>query len=414
MLRHLIEAARSTASLALRSALRQRRRSAIAIAAVAIGVVSMLLAAGFIEWLFWGMREGTIRSRLGHIQIVRHGYLENGAANPFAYLLPAASPSKLQIEQRPGVRAVAPRLAFSGLASFGDATLSFLGEGMDPEREAEINTSVVIVAGESLSPEDPRGIIMGWGLADNLGVKPGDTVVLLATTASGGINGVEVRVRGVFSTVTKAYDDVALRAPIALARELLRVKGAHIWVVLLDKTSRTAEVAQALRSELAPQGFDAIPWYELADFYNKTVALFSRQVSVVKVIVAIIIVLSIANVMTMSVMERTGEIGTALALGVPRARILAQVVLEGLVLGACGGGVGLVVGVTLAKIISMVGIPLPPPPGMARGFSGEILVTFGIAFEALVLAAVTALAASAYPAWKASRMVIVDALRHNR
>jgi putative ABC transport system permease protein len=162
------------------------------------------------------------------------------------------------------------------------------------------------------------------------------------------------------------------------------------------------------------EGLQVIPWYELADFYNKTVALFSRQVGVMKLIVAIIIVLSIANVMTMSVMERTGEIGTALALGVPRTRILAQVMIEGLALGAVGGATGVVVGAALAKIISAIGIPMPPPPGMARGFSGSIFVTSGIAFEALVLAVVTGLVASAYPAWRASRMVIVDALRHNR
>jgi putative ABC transport system permease protein len=55
---------------------------------------------------------------------------------------------------------------------------------------------------------------------------------------------------------------------------------------------------------------------------------------------------------------------------------------------------------------------MPPPPGMARGFVGEILVTPGLVFDAVVLALLTALLASAYPAWKASRMVVADALRH--
>jgi len=413
-LAHLPGILRTDALLALRNVLRQRRRSLIGVAAVAFGVIALLLAAGFIEWIFWGMREGTIRSRLGHVQIAVKGYLEKGIADPFAYLLPADSPAKASTAELPGVRTLAPRLAFSGLASVGDATLSFLGEGMDPEREAELNTNVAMVAGEGLSTADPRGIIVGWGLAENLGVKVGDTIVLLATTKSGGINAVEGRVRGLFSTVTKAYDDAALRVPLALAQELLRVSGSHTWVLLLDKTERTPAVVSDLRRSLGAEAVDVIPWYDLADFYNKTVALFSRQVSVMKLIVAIIIVLSIANVMTMSVMERTGEIGTALALGVPRIRILTQVVFEGLALGAIGGAIGVVVGFALSKIISAIGIPMPPPPGMARGFSGEIMVTGQIAFDAFVLAVVTALAASIYPAWKASRMIIVDALRHNR
>jgi putative ABC transport system permease protein len=57
---------------------------------------------------------------------------------------------------------------------------------------------------------------------------------------------------------------------------------------------------------------------------------------------------------------------------------------------------------------------MPPPPGMARSFVGEILVTPGLVLDALLLSVVTALVASAYPAWKASRMIIADALRHGR
>jgi putative ABC transport system permease protein len=183
---------------------------------------------------------------------------------------------------------------------------------------------------------------------------------------------------------------------------------------VLDETAKTTPVADELRARLAGKGLQIVPWYQLADFYNKTVALFSKQVGVMKLIVAIIIVLSIANIMTMSVMERTGEIGTALAIGASRARILSQVVFEGLALGVIGGGIGVILGTTLASVISWVGIPMPPPPGMARGFTGEILVTPRIAVEAFVLAVVTTLIASLYPAWKASRMVIVDALRANR
>ena len=154
------------------------------------------------------------------------------------------------MERAPRRPTVAPRLAFSGLASFGDATLSFLGEGMDPERETELNTSVMMVAGDGLSSSEPRGIIMGWGLAENLGVKVGDTVVLLTNTRSGGINASDVRIRGLFSTVTKAYDDVALRVPIALARELLRVTGSHALVVLLDETARTPAVVRELKAAI--------------------------------------------------------------------------------------------------------------------------------------------------------------------
>lgn len=401
-------------SLALRNIVRQSRRSAIAIAAIGFGVVALLLAGGFIEWIFWAMREDTIQSRLGHIQITRPGYHDAGLSDPFAYLLPARSPELAGIEATPGVKVVAPRLSFSGLVSIGESTVSFVGEGVDPAKEKSLSRAVIVTQGEGLATSDPKGIVMGQGLASNLGVRIGDTVVLLANTPSGGINAAEGRVRGFFSTITKSYDDSALRVPIPMARELLKVNGSHAWITLLDRTDHTDAVLASLRSRYPDKKLEFVPWTQLADFYNKTVVLFSRQVGVVKLIIGIIIVLSISNTMIMSVMERTGEIGTSMALGVRRFQIMRLFLSEGVLLGVAGGGLGLIVGYVLALVISAIGIPMPPPPGMARGFTGAIRITGGLAFDAFLLSVGTTLLASVYPAWKASRMVIVDALRFNR
>jgi putative ABC transport system permease protein len=125
-------------------------------------------------------------------------------------------------------------------------------------------------------------------------------------------------------------------------------------------------------------------------------------------------VLSISNTMMMGITERTREIGTSMALGVTRRGILALFVSEGVWLGALGGALGLFLGFAFASIISTVGIPMPPPPGMAHGYTGQILITPRLAVEAFALAVVTTLVASLFPAWKASRLVIVEALRHNQ
>ena len=91
---------------------------------------------------------------------------EAGTADPFRFLLPDSSADRDAIERARGVLAVAPRLSFSGLMSLGDATLSFIGEGIDPEKERGFARAVVITQGEGLSAEDKRGIIIGHGLAD--------------------------------------------------------------------------------------------------------------------------------------------------------------------------------------------------------------------------------------------------------
>lgn len=400
--------------LALRNLVRQPRRTALSLTAVGVGIIALLLASGFIEWVFWAMREGSIQTDIGHVQVVRPGYIKGGAADPYGYLLPEEAPELELLRSLPARKTVAPRLAFNGLVSHGDATLSFIGEGIDPASESAFLRSRFIVEGQGMVADDPHSVLVGYGLAENLGVKVGDTIVMMATTRAGGINAVEGRVRGLFRPMEKAIGDTFIRVPIAMARELTRVSGSHAWVVLLDDTDLTQSTIAQLRARLPHDKYEIVPWIELSDFYVKTVALFSAQMNVVKLIVAIIIVLSISNTLMMSVMERTGEIGTSMALGVTRRRILRLFLSEGTLLGVIGGGIGVLAGAALAYGISAIGIPMPPPPGMATGYSGKILLTWGMAVEALALAVGTTLLASLYPAWKASHMIVVDALRQNR
>ncbi len=402
--------------LALRNLFRHQKRTSIALATISFGVIALLLAGGFIEWIFWGMRESTIHSRLGHIQVTRPGYFQAGSADPFAFLLTEKQFEQAKLEVVPGVEAVSPRLALTGLISHGEVTIGFFGEGVDPEKDADLSKGLTAVAGVGLDPGDPNGLFLGGGLARNLGVTLGDTVALLATTASGGLNGVEGTVRGLFQSASKEFDDATLRMPLNMARQLLRTSGAHSWVLLLDQTEHTDDVLQRLQLQYpeATTGLQFTPWYTLAEFYQKTVKLFSRQMDIMRSIIALIIILSISNILIMSVLERTGEIGTLMAIGLKRRKVMQLFFGEGLMLGIIGGLFGVAIGTVLAIGISAVGIPMPPPPGMETGYTGEILLTWPLVSGAVLLAVFTTLLGSVYPAWKASSMEIVDALRHNR
>jgi putative ABC transport system permease protein len=402
--------------LASRNLLRNRRRTAIGLCAIGFGVVALLLAGGFIEWNLWALRESTIHSRLGHVQLVKPGYFEYGSADPFAYLLPDRPQARDEIARLPHVAAVAPRLAFTGLVSRGETTISFLGEGVAPELETKLSRDVTILAGSALSDEAPDGILLGKGLATNLGAVTGDTVVLLAKTASGSLSGFEAKVRGIFFTSSKAYDDVALRARLATVQTLLRTPGVHAWIVLLDRTESTDAVLARLR-ERSPgdkAGLEIVPWHRLADYYRKVEELFGAQLNVLRLIIAAIIVASISNILVMSVMERTAEIGTLMAIGSRKRRVLELFLSEGLVLGLAGAALGVVIGYVLAMVISRIGIPMPPAPGTDFSYRGEILVTWDLAASSFLIAALSTMSASVFPAWKASRLNVVDALRYAR
>lgn len=400
------------ASIILRNLLRHRRRSLIAIFSVGFGAASLIVASGFIEWMFVDFREATIESQYAHVQVTRPAFHENGRADPFSYLLPGDDAAK-GIDGAQHVRSWGPRLGFTGLASLGETTVSFLGEGFDPARDLTGDRSLRIAQGDRLGASDTKKVLVGKGLATLIGAKAGDTLVLLVETPGSGLNAIEVKVAGLFESVSKAYDDSAILVHIGAARELLKVPGAHNWLVYADQTENTGAVADYLRGKFGAD-FEIRTWDQLAEFYTRAVDLFRQQLDVVRFIVIAIILLGIANTMMMSVMERTGEIGTSMALGINRRSLLGQFVLEGALIGAIGSAVGLLVAIMVALGVDLLQIEMPPPPSLTRGYIAKVLLTPGIVGEAIFISIAATTLASLYPAWKASRMVIVEAIRQNK
>lgn len=398
--------------LGFRNLLRARRRSAYALAAVAFGVIAILLSEGFTEWQFYALREATIRAQLGHIQIAKPGFHEKAAADPESFVIPPSPKLIAELEGLPGVSFITPRLNVVGLVSTGEFTVSFLGEGVHAEKEQAVSDQLEIIEGQQLHSNQP-GVLLGEGLAQALHAKIGAPVVLMVNPQGGALNAVELPVRGIFRSNVKAFDDIGLRLNIEQVQKLIRRDGAHVWVMLLDRTERTEETYAAVQSVLAQRqsGLEAVPWTRLSDFYNKTVVLFSRQILVVNLLIQAIVILSVSTLMVMSVAERTGEIGTVMALGTRRRTILAQFLIEGALLGLTGSMIGLTLGFGLAELISWIGIPQPPPPGSNRAFIGQIFVTPGIAFNVVLFTTFAAVIASFFPAAKAAKLEIVDALR---
>jgi putative ABC transport system permease protein len=247
-----------------------------------------------------------------------------------------------------------------------------------------------------------------------MGVQAGDAVVVLVDTPASGLSAIDAKVAGVFESVSKAYDDSALLLHIDAARKLLKVSGAHSWRVYVDETVHTPEVAAALRTRFDAARFEVRTWDQLAEFYTRAVDLFQQQLDVVRFIVVAIILLGISNTMMMSVMERTGEIGTSMALGVRPRILLGQFLLEGALIGLLGSLAGLALAFMTGWGVDALRIDMPPPPGLARGYLAHLSFTSATVLEALLVGIGTTTLASLYPAWRASRLVIVDAIRHNK
>jgi len=399
--------------LAFRNIFRNRLRTGLTLAAIVSGVAAIIVSGGFVEDVFVQLRESTIHSRLGHAQIYRAGYLDYGQREPMRYLIEDPQPLVDQVRALPHVQDVLTRVNFSGLANNGRADLPVIGEGVEADKEARLGTAMSFIAGHTLQDDDPFGVIVGEGVAAALQLETGSPLNLTISTPDGALNTLEFNVVGVFRSFSKDYDDRAVRISQAAAQELLYTPAIHSVVVALDETARTNGVVSQLRKQLEPLGYEVKSWQELADFYNKTVALYKRQFGALQFIILVMLLLSVASTVNMVVYERTGEFGTLLALGLKRRQIFRLVLLENTLLGLVGGVLGILVGVVLAAAISAIGLPMPPPPGSNAGYTASIRIVPWILGVAALTGAVAASLAALLPGRRASRLAVVDALRHN-
>ena len=401
-------------SLSARNIFRNGRRTAITVFSIVVGFAAMACFGGFIEFSFEGLRENTIRTQLGHLQIYAHGYWERRVSDLESVLIDEPGEVMERVAELPGVAAVTPRLSFSGLGSTGNATVNVSVVGVDPKGEEEFSDFEVLVAGRPLEPGDSEAGLIGEELRNGLGAEIGDWVTVLTSSFDGVINAIDFQVAGVVRTGSKEYDSVFAKVPIALAQRARETEQVERIVVLLDNTEDLPRIQpriEEILSELDPE-FETRRWDELAGFYDAVVALYTGIFTVFAGIVGVVVMFSVANTMTMAVFERTGEIGALRAIGARRSTLVAMFLTEGVGVGLLGAGLGVAASWLIAGAVEMAGgIAMPPPPGMSQGFQAYFNLTGGVLLDAFAVTVAATLVSSVYPAFAASRIRIVEALQ---
>ncbi len=402
--------------LAFRSLLRNRRRSAITIGAVALGVAIVVFASGFALGFVHMMLKGMLESRLGAVQVHHAGYLDATEASPLKLDIAQADDVMRKISAVPGVTAVAPRIRFGGLLSNGQTSSIVMGEAVDAERELSVcpmrrNDVDVAGGGAWLSAKTPHGGIVGRELAKALGAKAGGVLTLSAAGREGALNALDLDVAAVSRGETSILDSkrsVILALPAA--QELLQMNGRVTEIaVRVDDLDRIPSVAKDIRAALGPE-LEVSTWDEVMPFLRDAVNRLRIILTGVSAVLFFIVVFGIVNTMLMNVYERTREIGTLLALGVKRRQVLAMFLTEAWVLGLVGGGAGALLGLVATAAFGARGVAIVPPGGAMEAIVYPE-ARLDIALAAIAIAMIGALLASAYPARKASLMNPVDALR---
>jgi putative ABC transport system permease protein len=396
-------------TLAFRNVFRNRRRSAITLIVIVFGAVGLILFGGYKTLTFFGLRESTIRSRLGHLQIYKQGFAAAEAQKPLEHGLEDVGALRRNVERDPRVEMTAAQITLMGLVSNGEKSETFLATAVEPEKDRAMKGQK-ITAGTDLPAGETDAVIVGRGLAASMHVKPGDYLTLMSTTTSGSLNAIDLRVAGIFMSGVKEYDDRAVKMPLAAAQQLLQTPKVERLIVMLRNTDDTAAVHASLAKTL--RGVEFKEWSALASFYHQVVMLYNGIFGFLGMVVFAIVVFSVANTILMSVFERTREIGTLMAIGTPRGTIWRMFLAEGVLIGVIGGVAGIAAGALIALVINRADIMLPPPPGYTVGYALKVMVQPPILVTSFLISFITATLSSIVPALKASRLKIVDALGH--
>ncbi len=416
--------------LALRNIFRHRTRSLITLSTILFGCTALIFVGGFFDNVFWQMRTTMIQSQTGHLQVYKKGFLKNGKTDPYAYFIDDLPRVETLVKDIPEVDYVAGRIQFAGLLSTGETTVSFYGQGIDPAREKTIQSKdtldlkkfyrrpdvgvPVVDQGEGLAVNDKNQVLIGRGLAETMEARPGMNVTLLTDTVDGSTNAMDMNTKGVFYTAVKSYDDIFLRVPLTTAQKLLNTGSVQSLVVFLHHTEDTAKVKEKIDAIILREHLDleVKRWEDVTDFYHKTVLLFDTFHLIMRIVVSIVVILGVFNTMNMAMMERISEIGTLMAMGMKRKAILMLFMTEGFLLGTIGGVVGITIGSAIVHMIAMVGIMMPPAPGGTIVWLSEPSIVPSVLFSTVILCVFIGVIASFFPAYKASRLVITDALRY--
>jgi putative ABC transport system permease protein len=405
--------------IAVRNLLRYKRRTLLTASLITIGVVFVLVFMS-VSGSFKNMMIGQITdSMLGHAQVHRKGYVASIDNLLLNLNMKAVAVKRVEavLNDLPEVAAWSPRIKFGGMFSNFAETTNIRLNGVIPEKEAAAAPLLMsrIIDGEK---EIKRGeILIPELLAKGMKVNVGDMVVIVATNKDGSVNGKQFKVGGILQSVSGPggrdgyihFDD---------AVEVLRMEEPEVseFAVRLKKFDKLHSFAAALEARLVQElNKDGKPilevhtWEQLSPFYN-----IARMIDVmtffIKLMLIAIVLISIMNVMIMAVYERIREIGTIAAIGTLPGKILSMFVLEGFCLGIVGAVIGNIVGIALVSIINMSGITFNF--GMQQGLVLQATIKPADLLIISVTVIIVSVIASLQPAFKASRMEPIEALRH--
>lgn len=397
-------------TLAWRNLWRHRWRTAIILFALALGIWSMITLGALSRGSMEQQLNNSIRNLTGHIQLHAPGYRDDPVIE---YRLPSPDTSLRAVLDGPAVLSWAMRVRVPAVISSERESAGITLVGVDPARERGLSfIAGAVSAGRYLESPQDGGLLLGRKLAQRLETDLGRRVVLMSQDVNNQIADRGFRVVGIFDADPELMEIGFVFVGRDVVQNMLKLRDGVSEIALMSHDRRGLDPLLAELRQAAP-ATDVQPWTVLEPLLVLTENITEVILVIWYVIVFVAMSFGLVNTLLMAVFERTREFGLFQALGMPPRHILGQVLLESLMLLALAltlGNLlawltvrGLKDGIDLsafAEGLEMIGVsPVIYPAWSPADLAVANLLVF-----------VLGLAASLYPAWRASRYVPVEAI----
>jgi lipoprotein-releasing system permease protein len=384
----------------------------VSLLCVCLGVMALIIILSVMNGL-----EGTLRDRLLSLSAHARVYVEPGAAAPDWEALAA------RIRSSPQVTSAAPFIEVEALAVRKPDMLPVRLRGIVPEQEqaSALNASIIEGALADLVGGTDR-VIVGRAIAAQLGLGRGDSLTVLVPTADAdGVPNPRLReftVAGVIDATVEDYDSLLITSLHDVQALLPNPQGRlNLYVNFTDALGAPAN-ARALRSDL-PAGTQIRDWTVDHASYFRAIRIEKTMVAIILMLIVAVAAFYLVAMLAMVVTDKRTDIAILRTLGTSPRRVMAIFLIQGSVIAWFGVALGVLLGCLVGHYAGEVAAFFERLFRFEI-FSSEVYVVTRLPselhFDQIVwiagIAMLITLAATIYPAFRASRVPPADALRY--
>jgi putative ABC transport system permease protein len=321
-----------------------------------------------------------------------------------------------RVAQVAGVRSASARAQSPGLVSspHGAEPVQLLGVQADREQTVTFLYKSIQV-GRYLDPDRDHEVVIGRKLAERLRVDVGEKVVVTGQDVHGALASEAFIVVGLFDTGSHSFDDTLAQVSLPALQRMLGMGDRYTSIAFRVRDGhQSAEVLNRVRAVVQQTDAQVYSWQALLPQVVQMNTMFKGSLLLVMLVVFGTISVVIMNTVLMSVMERTREFGSMLAIGSPPGLIVRLVVLEALVVGVIGAVSGAILSSLAAWRVSGTGLSMKSQGMTSIPGTTDVVypqLSWAVTLQPVLLMLAIILVVSLYPAWRASRLEPVRAMR---